>query len=96
LLVWDIGRKTAQFFKRPIDLAMRLCALRHIQFHRGARQTAVGPPRNRYHYFQIAAQFHHGRRGRIHGMLALRLQKQLRLIQKPLAHRRVCGTPSRI
>jgi hypothetical protein len=35
-LVWDLGRKTAQFFKRPIDLAVRLSALRHIQFHRGA------------------------------------------------------------
>jgi hypothetical protein len=95
-LVWDLGRKTAQFFKRPIDLAVRLGALRHIQFHRRARQTPVGPPRNRYHYFQIPAQFHHGRRGRIHGMLALRLQKQLRLIQKPLANRRSGRAPSGI
>jgi len=92
-LVWDLGRETAQFLKRPIDLAVRLSALRHIQFHRGARQTPVGAPRNRYHYFQITTQFHHGRRGRIHCMLALRLQKQLWLIQKPLANRRGCGTP---
>jgi hypothetical protein len=34
--MWDLCRKTAQFFKRPIDLAVRLCALRHIKFHRGA------------------------------------------------------------
>jgi hypothetical protein len=92
-LVWDLGRETAQFLKRPIDLAVRLSALRDIQFHRGARQTPAGAPRNRYHYFQITTQFHHGRRGRIHCMLALRLQKQLRLIQKPLANRRGCGTP---
>jgi hypothetical protein len=58
-----------------------------MQFHLGARQTAVGALRNRYHYFQIADQFHHGRRGRIHGMLALRLQEQLRLSQKSLANR---------
>jgi len=94
--VWDIGRKTAQFFKRPMDLAMLLSALRHIKFHRGARQTPIGAPRNRCHYFQIATQFHHGRRGRIHGMLPLRLQKQLRLIQKPLTHPRGCGTPGSI
>lgn len=91
--MWDLGRKTAQFFKRPIDLAVRRSALERIQFHRGARQTAVGPPRNRYHYFQITTQFHHGRRGRIHCMLALRLQKQLRLIQKPLTNRLGGGTP---
>jgi len=94
--VWDLGRKTAQFFKRPIDLAVRLSALRHIQFHRGARQTPAGAPRNRYHYFQITTQFHHGRRGRIHCMLALRLQKQLWLIQKPLANRRSGRAPSGI
>jgi hypothetical protein len=48
-LVWDLGRKTAQFFQRPIDLAVRRSAFERIQFHRGARQTAVSPPRNRYH-----------------------------------------------
>jgi hypothetical protein len=74
-LVWDLGRKTAQFSQRPIDLAVRLSALERIQFHRGARQSPVGAPRNRYHYFQITTQFHHGRRGWIHCMLALRLQK---------------------
>ena len=94
--MWDLGRKTAQFFKRQIDLAVRLSALRHIQFHRGARQTPVGTPRNRYHHFQITTQFHHGRRGRIHCMLALRLQKQLRLIQKPLTNRSCRSSPSGI
>ena len=94
--MWDLGRETAQFLKRPIDLAVRLSALRHIQFHRGARQTPAGAPRNRYHYFQITTQFHHGRRGRIHCMLALRLQEQLRLIQKPLANRSSCTAPGGI
>ena len=94
--MWDLGRETAQFLKRPIDLAVRLSALRHIQFHRGARQTPAGAPRNRYHYFQITTQFHHGRRGRIHCMLALRLQKQLWLIQKPLANRGCCAPPGGI
>ncbi|MHB1699873.1 MAG: hypothetical protein ACYCSN_06990 [Acidobacteriaceae bacterium] len=94
--MWDLGRKTAQFFKRPIDLAVRLSALRRIQFHRGARQTPVGAPRHGYDYFQIAIQFHHGRRGRIHCMFALRLQKQLRLIQKPLANRNCRSSPGGI
>lgn len=85
--MWDPGRKTAQFSKPLLDLAVRLLALRQVQFHRRAQQAAVGPPRKRYHYFQIAPQFHHGRRGRIHFMLPLRLQKQLRLIQKPVANR---------
>jgi hypothetical protein len=95
-LVWDLGRKTAQFFQRPMDLAVRLSALWRIQFHRGARKTPVGPPRNRYHYFQITTQFHHGRRWQIHGMLALRLQEQLRLIQKPLTNRCCRSSPGGI
>jgi len=86
LWVWNPGRKTAQFFQRLMDLAVRLSALRHVQLHRGAGQTAVGPPRYRHYDFQIATQFHHGLRGRIHCTLALRLQKQLRLIQKPIAN----------
>jgi hypothetical protein len=84
--MWNPGRKTAQLFKRLMDLAVRLSALRQVQLNRGARQTAVGTPRNRYHDFQITTQFHHGRRGRIHCTLPLRLQKQLRLIQKPIAN----------
>jgi len=35
-LVWDLGRKTAKIFKRLMDLAVRLSALRHIKFHCGA------------------------------------------------------------
>jgi len=92
LWVWNPGRKTAQFFQRLMDLVVRLSALRHVQLHRGAGQTAVGTPRNCHHDFQITAQFHHGRRGRIHGTLPLRLQKQLRIIQKPIANRR-CSCP---
>jgi hypothetical protein len=60
-LVWDLGRKMAQFFQRPIDLAVRLGALRRVQFHRQTRQTAVGPPRQRCHYFQIAMELLHRR-----------------------------------
>ena len=94
--MWDLRSQPAQLIDRLMDLAVRLGALRCVQFHRGARQTAIGPPRNRYDNFQIAAQFHHGRRGRIHGMLTLRLQKQLRLIQKPFANRRAGRAPGGI
>jgi hypothetical protein len=86
--VWNPGCKAAQFFKRLMDLVLRLSALRQVQLNRGAGQTAVGPPRNRHYDFQITTQFHHGRRGRTHCTLSLRLQKQLRIIQKPIANRR--------
>jgi hypothetical protein len=95
-LVWDLRGQTAKLIDCSMDLAMRLSALRRIQFQRGTRQTPVGAPRNRCHHFQITIQFHHGRRGRIHCMFALRLQKQLRLIQKPLANRGCCAPPSGI
>jgi hypothetical protein len=95
-LVWDLGCKTAQFCKREMDLAVRLSALRYVQFHRGTGQTAVGPPRNRYDYFQITTQFHHHRRWRIRLALPLRLQKQLRLIQKPIANCSCCSSPGPI
>jgi hypothetical protein len=45
----DLCGQTAKLIQRPMDLDVRLSALEHIQFHRGARQTAVSPPRNRYH-----------------------------------------------
>jgi hypothetical protein len=96
LLVWDLGCQTPQFFQRLMDLAVRLGALREVQFQRGARQTAVGPPRNRHHRLQITIQLHHGRRGRSNLTLPLRLQKQLRLIQKPVANRRRCRPPGGI
>jgi hypothetical protein len=95
-LVWDLGRKTAQFFKRPIDLAVRLCALRQVQLQRQTRQTAVGPPRQRRHYFQILIELLHRRQGRSGLMLPLRLQKQLWLIQKPLANCRRRSAPGGI
>jgi len=95
-LVWDLCGQAAKLIDCSMDLAMRLSALRRIQFQRGTRQTPVGAPRNRCHHFQITIQFHHGRRGRIHCMFALRLQKQLRLIQKPLANRGCCAPPSGI
>ena len=70
-----------------MDLAVRLSTLRQVQLYRRARQTAVGPPRNRCHYFQITIEFRHRRQQRSRLMRPLRLQKQLRLIQKPLTNR---------
>jgi len=95
-LVWDLRGQTAKLIDCSLDLAMRLSALRRIQFHRGARQTPVGAPRNRCHHVQITIQFHHGRRGRIYCMFALCLQKQLRLIQKALANRSCRSSPGGI
>jgi len=42
--VWDLGGQTAQFFKRLMDLAVHLGALRQVQFHRDAGQTAIRSP----------------------------------------------------
>ena len=94
--MWDLCGQTAKLIDRPLDLVVRLSALRLVQFHRRAGETPVGPPSNRHHDIQIAIDFHHGRRGRIHCMFALRLQKQLRLIQKPLANRGCCAPPGGI
>ena len=95
-MVWDLGGQTAKIIDRPLDLVVHPGALRLVQFHRRAGETPVGSPRNRYNHFQITIQFHHGRRGRLCCMLPLRLQKQLRLIQKPLANRRCSAAPGRI
>jgi len=95
-LVWDLRGQTAKLIDCSMDLAVRLSALRRIQFHRGARQTSIGAPRNRRHHFQITTQFHHGRRGRIHCMFAVCLQKQLRLIQKALTNRSRRSSPGGI
>ena len=94
--MWDLCGQTAKIIDRLLDLAVRLGTLLYVQLHRRAGQATVSPPRNRYDYFQITVELHHGRRGRLRGMLPLRLQKQLRLIQKPLAHRRCCASPGRI
>ena len=94
--MWDLGRKTAQFFQRPIDLAVRRSALRQIQLYRRARQTPVGAPCNRHHDFKIPIEFRHRRQGRICLALPLRLQEQLRLIQKPLTNRSSCTAPGGI
>jgi len=84
--MWDLCRQTAKLIERLMDLAVRRSALRHVQLHRQARQTAVGPPRNRRHHFQITIQLRHRRQQRSRLMPPLRLQKQLRLIQKPIAN----------
>jgi hypothetical protein len=86
LFVWDLCCQTAKLVERLIDLAVRLSALRQVQFNRRARQTAVGPPRNRCHYFQITIELRHRRQQRSRLMRSLRLQKQLWLIQKPIAN----------
>jgi hypothetical protein len=95
-LVWDLGRKTAQIFQHPMDLAVRRSALGRIQFHRHAGQAPVGTPCNRHHDFKIPIEFRHRRQGRICLALPLRLQEQLRLIQKPLANRGSCTPPGGI
>jgi hypothetical protein len=81
---------------RLLDLALRLGALRHVQLNGQTRQTAVGPPRHRYDYFQISIELRHHRQARSRLMLPLRLQKQLRLLQKPLANRCCSCPPGRI
>ena len=94
--MWDLCRQTAKLIEYPMDLAVRLSALRHIQFHRDAGQTPVGTPCNRHHDLKIPIQFRHRRQARSRLMLPLRLQKQLRLIQKPLANRSCCTPPGDI
>jgi hypothetical protein len=94
--MWDLGRQTAKLIERRMDLAVRRSALRRIQFHRGTGQTPVGTARNRRHYFQITMEFRHRRQERVHCMLPLRLQKQLRLIQKPLTNRSCRSSPGDI
>ena len=94
--MWDLHGQSGQLIDRLMDLAVRLGALRCVQFHRRARQTAIGPPCNRYDDFQIATQFLHRRRGRNNLMLPLCLQKQLWLIQKPFANRRGGRAPGGI
>ena len=59
--MWDLCGQTAKIIDRSLDLAVHFSALRLIQLHRRAGQATVGPPRYRYHYFQITIQFHHGR-----------------------------------
>ena len=92
----DLRGQTAKLIDCSMDLAVRRSALRHIQFHRDAGQTPVGTPCNRHHDFKIPIEFRHRRQGRICLALPLRLQEQLRLIQKPLANRGSCTAPGGI
>ena len=43
----ELDRQPIQLFERKTDLGLRLGALRKIQFHRGAAQTAIGAPHHR-------------------------------------------------
>jgi hypothetical protein len=79
-----------------MDLGLRLGALREIQFHRGATQTAIGAPHHRNYHIQIARQLHHRRRGRTLLALPLRLQEQLRLGQQTFAHGQRGAAPGSI
>lgn len=92
----DLDRQPVQLFERKTDLGLCLGALRKIQFHRGATQTAVGALHHRDHHFQIARQLHHRRCRRTLLALPLRLQEQLRLGQQALAHGLRCAAPGRI
>ena len=94
--MWDLCGQTAKIIDRSLDLAMHFSALRLVQLHRRAGQATVGPPRYRHYDIQITVELHHGRRERLRCMLPLRLQKQLRLIQKPGANRRCCASPGGI
>ena len=94
--MWELDCQPIQLFERKTDLRLRLGALRKIEFHRGATQTAVGATHHRDHHFQIARQLHHRRRGRTLLVLPVRLQEQLRLSQQPLAYRRRGAAPGRI
>jgi hypothetical protein len=94
--VRELDRQSVQLFLHKMDLVLRLSALRRVQLHRHARETTIGPPRYRSHHLKITQQFLH--RGQRRGFLALplRLQEQLRLIQKPCANRRCGSAPGRI
>ena len=52
--MWDLRRQPAQLFQRQMDLLVRLDALRLIQLHRRARQSAIGSTCYRYHHFKIS------------------------------------------
>jgi hypothetical protein len=52
--MWELDRQPIQLFERKTDLGLRLGALRKIQFHRGATQTAIGAAHHRDHHVQIA------------------------------------------
>jgi hypothetical protein len=92
----DLDCQPVQLFKRKTNLGLRLGALRKIQFHRGATQSAIGAPHHRNHHLQIARQLHHRRRCRTPLALPLRLQEQLRLSQQAFAHCQRGAAPSRI
>jgi hypothetical protein len=72
-LMWELGLKTAQLFKRIPDLRLRLLALRQIQFHRDPAKTSVGTPGDRCDQLQITLQLHHHWRWRLRLALPLRL-----------------------
>jgi len=79
-----------------MDLRVDLDALRSVQLQRGAHQTAIGSPRHRDHNLQIPTQLLHSRQRGSGLLLSLRLQKQLRLIQKPVTNRPGCASPGGI
>jgi hypothetical protein len=99
LCLWggDFVGETAEFVLRPLDLVVQLPALRAIYFNRGSSQSPVGSADDGYRYVQVAHQRSHPISRRWIGFtLPLRFQKQLRLLQNPLADGRRGFSPSGI
>jgi len=71
-----------------IDLLPQLCTLVTIQLDGGAPQAPVGPACDGRHHLQITRQFGEGGGQRFGFALPLGFQKQLRLLQNPLAQDR--------
>ena len=83
---WDFGGEAAEFVLSAFDLAVQLRALPAIQLDGGSSQSPVGPAEDGHHDFQVAQQRSNSIGGRrIDFTLSLRFQKQLRLLQNPLA-----------
>jgi len=88
LCLWggEFVGEAAEFVLRALDLVVQLPALRAIYFNRGSSQSPVGSADDGYRYVEVAHQRSHpiSRRG-IGFTLTLCFQKQLRLLQNPLA-----------
>ncbi len=91
LLPWNLRGQAAELLFGALDASP--CALAFAAIHdlRGAGQPAAGPLGDRRHHLQIAQQF-----GGCRYRLPLRFQKQPRLRQNPLPHRRRRSAPGRI
>jgi hypothetical protein len=82
---WDFDSQTAEFALGAINLLPQLIALVAVQLDGGTRQAPVGPTQDRRRHLQVARQFRGGGGRRLGCALPLGFQKQLRLLQNPLA-----------